>query len=318
MRAGVEEIAAFFEAHPEVPGQLGHDAIQCFLDTSRGAEEPLESRCRDLARQWFDAAASTAADDYGELLPFAVSAHELFGNAPRTRRLQEAVNDGVGPLDDMLGYAWRDGDDYELLQWLVCLLDAQATPGLRLPPDVAPFGHAVWRRLLVHPFVHAADCDAGAMDDAFYDAAYLATHIGYVPTGYGRHRLRASDHPRLFHYLRANFDAVLGMGELDLVAEFVDLFRQAGTDVHLVERGTKHLLALHERAGAWMAHVEAWDDDDPSPYDLVHKAWTGVAGVRNRQTSPRGPYRDAFERWCLTEAPPGGVVSICTSGPAEV
>ncbi len=298
----MEELASYFEEHPDVPAQLGHDALQCFLDTSRGAPEPLHARCRDLARQWFDSAASTVADDYGELLPFAVSAHELFGNDPRTRRLREAVNDGVGPLSDVLGYDWHEGDDYELLQWLVCLLDAQATPGLRLPPDVTRFGPAVWRRLLAHPFVHAVDCDMGAMDDTFYDAAYLATHLGYVPTGYGRHQLREADHPRLFHYLRANFDAVLEMGELDLVGEFVDLFRQAGTDANLVGRGTEHLLALHARAGSWMAHVEAWDEGEPSAYDVVHKAWTGIAGVRPRRVPSHSLYRVAFEEWCLADA----------------
>lgn len=299
VHAGVEEIASYFDAHPDVPALLGHDGLQCFLDTARGAPVPLRHRCNDLARQWFDPVVEWVAEDYGALLPFVVTAHELFGDGPRTLQLRETVNDLVAPVDELIGHDWQQGSDYQLLLWLVCLLDAAAVPGVQLPPDLARFAPRVWQRLVDHPFVDAADCEQGAMSDAFYDAAYVATHIGYVPTGYGRHRLREADHPRLFAYLRRNFDAVLQMGELDLVAEFVDLFRQAGTDAPLVGRGTEHLLALHEQAGSWMGHTEPWDELEPPPYDLVHKAWTGIAGVRRRALIDHGPYREAFERWCL-------------------
>jgi len=60
------------------------------------------------------------------------------------------------------------------------------------------------------------------------NTAYLATHIAYIPTGYGRHPIYIADAPELYHFLRQNLLCGDGNGELDMVAEFADLFRQYG------------------------------------------------------------------------------------------
>jgi hypothetical protein len=47
-----------------------------------------------------------------------------------------------------------------------------------------------------------------------------------------------------------------------------------------------------------MAHREYNESDRPTPYDLVHKPWTGVAGVRVRVPEPsvEGTYGGVFRR----------------------
>jgi hypothetical protein len=93
------------------------------------------------------------------------------------------------------------------------------------------------------------------------------------------------------------------MGELDLLAEFVDLFRQYGCterdDLQLRD-GTRYLLKLFHTAGDhWMAHREPNEKAKVSDYDAVHKAWTGMAGVRVRVPEPAKPgtYGGVVRRW---------------------
>ena len=150
-----------------------------------------------------------------------------------------------------------------------------------------------------YPLIGARHYEEAANDYTFYDTAYLATHIGYVPTGYGRHALAIEDSPSLYRFLRENFYPVLEMGELDLVAEFVDLLRQYGlteeTDIQ-VRHGTRHLLRLYAAAGGWMQHRESYESAESNPYDLIHKPWTAVAGVRRRVPEARigGSYAAVF------------------------
>jgi hypothetical protein len=47
--------------------------------------------------------------------------------------------------------------------------------------------------------------------------------------------------------------------------------------------GTRYFLRLYHAAGVrWMAHRESYEEKQLSDYDAVHKAWTGMAGVRAR------------------------------------
>ncbi len=101
------------------------------------------------------------------------------------------------------------------------------------------------------------------------------------------------DAPALYRFLRENFYAVLERGELDLVAEFVDLFRQYGctedNDLQ-VRDGTRYLLKLFHGAGDhWMAYREPDEPTKTSDYDAIHKAWTGMSGVRVRVPEPAEP-----------------------------
>ena len=165
------------------------------------------------------------------------------------------------------------------------------------------FIEKTWRFFERHPFKGAAAYPDGENNNDFYHTAYLATHLAYVPTGYGRYPIYVRDSPPLYQFLRDNFYAVLEIGELDLVAEFVDLFRQYGcterNDLQ-VRDGTRYLLGLfHAAGGRWMAHREPYEEKDISEYDLIHKPWTGMSGLRPRipESPEPGTYGAAVRSW---------------------
>ena len=199
-------------------------------------------------------------------------------------------------------YPDRDFIDqlYELVLWSIVFTEAQLVPGLELPDGARELLPKFWGFLSRYPLVDARIYADGAYDGTFFNTAYLATHIGYIPTGYGRNPIYVEDAPYLFRFLRENFYAVLEMGELDLVAEFVDLFRQYGcteqNDLQ-VRDGTRYLLKLFHAAGdSWIAHREPYEKSELDEYDLMHKPWTGVGGVRVRVVEPpvEGTYGRVF------------------------
>jgi hypothetical protein len=60
------------------------------------------------------------------------------------------------------------------------------------------------------------------------------------------------------------------------------------------------LLTLFHRAGdRWMAHREPYELMAVSDYDAVHKAWTGMSGVRVRSPEPAvaGTYGAIVRQW---------------------
>ena len=101
-------------------------------------------------------------------------------------------------------------------------------------------------------------------------------------------------------FIRENFYPVMAMGELDLFAEFVDLLRQYGCDATndvQVRDGTRYLMGLYRKAGkSWIAHRESYEEGDVEPYELVHKPWTAIAGIKRRRWDPaaRGSYGAIF------------------------
>jgi hypothetical protein len=93
------------------------------------------------------------------------------------------------------------------------------------------------------------------------------------------------------------------MGELDMTAEFVDLFRQYGctedNDLQLRD-GTRYLLKLfHSAGGSWIAYREPHEPATIGDYNAVHKAWTGMSGVRARlpEAAAPGTYGGIVRGW---------------------
>ena len=189
--------------------------------------------------------------------------------------------------------------------WSIEFIDAQTVPSLDLPQGLRAFPQKVWQSLENYPLVGAHEYPDGAANKTFYETAYLATHMAYIPTGYGRYALYVEDSPNLYSFLRENFYPVLDLGELDLVAEFADLFRQYGcseeNDLQLRD-ATRYLLSLFHAAGdRWMAHREPDETAVISDYDTVHKAWTGIGGVRARipETPQPGNYGSVVREWLV-------------------
>lgn len=195
-------------------------------------------------------------------------------------------------------------DVFDLVIWSLLFIEAELVPGLELPAEARDFSPALWRFLENYPLIGASAYQDGAWNEDFIDTAYLATHIAYIPTGNHRHPIYVEDSPSLYRFLRENFYAVLEMGELDLVAEFVDSFRQYGcteeNDLQ-VRDGTRYLLKLFHAGGdRWMTYREPDEtDEDVDDYDAIHKAWTGILGVRVRVLEPaeQGTYGGVVRRW---------------------
>ena len=193
---------------------------------------------------------------------------------------------------------------FDLVIWSLLFIEAELYPDIEMPDESREFSPTLWHFLDDYELEGASAFDDGAWDENFIDTAYLATHIAYIPTGNNRYPIYVSDSADLYRFHRENFYPVLAMGELDLVAEFVDSLRQYGCtpeNDRQVRDGTRYLLDLfHDLGDSWMAYREPGETDaDVENYDLVHKAWTGVLGVRARVLEPSAPgtYGGVVRRW---------------------
>jgi len=298
--------------------------VEVFIDASYGAEAmPIfQERAQSQARQMLGVVVapyliSKERYDCGrwaELVTLVVYQWALDPQGEATTQLVESANQAWATCENLteaMGSSFRDTladpkahNDaiYDLVMWSITLTEAQLVPSLDLAPDAPSLLPLLWKYLANYPIPEARHKKNGANDPAAYDGAYLATHIAYIPTGYGRHPITREMAPWLYRYLRANFYSVLEMGELDLVGEFVDLFRQYGCSEHndrQLRDGSRHLLELYAAAGQrWMSHRESYETPESNPYDLIHKPWTAVAGLRLRTPLPsqKGNYGDVVLR----------------------
>jgi hypothetical protein len=327
VQRGLDELTDYFSHRPSTVMHLGEDAVEPFLDATYSAANmlTLQVAARDEGRRVLTALLepsvrrqpeSATCQEYSRLVTFTIYSHALLPASdvriPHMVALTNAAYHACGSLSVAMGYDYRQklaaqelstDDVWDLLMWSITLTDALVVPDLDLPDGSRDLPPALWRFLADYPFVGARAYQKGASDNRFYDTAYLVTHIAYLPTGYGRHPIYIADAPNVYHFLRENFYLVLQMDELDLVAEFVDLFRQYGcterTDLQ-VRDGTRQLLKLfHASDDHWMSYRGPHEPADISEYDTVHKAWTGMAGVRVRvpEAAKPGTYGGVVRQW---------------------
>jgi len=327
VQGGLRELTDFFARKPAAVLALRDNAVEPLIDISYSAGNMprLRTRARDSARgllvQLLEPyrkrnASSVSCKEFPALVDLAIYSHELLPKADRRVSLMAALTNAAygacGSLPAAIGYDYRhtlaspdvsSDDVWNLVMWSITLTDAQLVPELELPPEAADLAPTLWHFLQRYPLAGARTYRDGAFNKKFYDTAYLATHIAYIPTGYGRYPIYIADSPQLYRFLRENFYAVLQMGELDLTAEFVDAFRQYGcterNDVQ-VRDGTRYLLNLFHSAGdRWMAYREPGEPAEITDYDAVHKAWTGISGVRARvpERAAPGTYGAVIRRW---------------------
>jgi len=89
-------------------------------------------------------------------------------------------------------------------------------------------------------------------------------------------------------YLRKHFHAVLKNEDIELVAEFIDVFRSLGQDEKtdpMIRKGTEFLLRTQHSDGSW----GDWKGAD-SYYDAMHITWCAVMGLRRRSFMKGTPY----------------------------
>jgi hypothetical protein len=328
IKTGLDEMIDLYSRRPEAVKALWEDSVGSLIEvTYAGANMPaIEVAARDAARRNLAKliepylrrrSKSASCDEYEKLLPLTIYARNHFpAKDTRTGAMVALTNSAYracGSLKAAMDYDYQKmlktkdtptDDVFDLVIWSLLFIEAQLVPGLELPAEARDFPPALWRYLENYPLVGASAYRDGAWNEEFIDTAYLATHIAYIPTGNHRHPIYVEDSPRLYRFLRENFYAVLQMGELDLVAEFVDSFRQYGCteeDDLQVRDGTRYLLKLFHAGGdRWMTYREPDEtDDEVDDYDAVHKAWTGILGVRVRVLEPaeEGTYGGVVRRW---------------------
>lgn len=326
IRRGLDELNDYYSKRPSAVAALKDDAVDSFIEvTYAAANTPaIQDAAQDGARRILAmliaphlprGSNSVGCDEYESLLPLAIYAHSLYptrdARIATMVTLTNAAYRTCGSLKAAMGYDYRRRLEarnvptehvFDMVIWSVWFTKAQLVPGLELSPAARNLPPALWRFLETYPLIGARAFSDGGSNTKFYDTAYLATHIAYVPTGVHRYPIYVEDSPSLYRFLRQNFYAVLQMGELDLVAEFVDSFRQYGcTELNdlQVRDGTRYLLKLFHAAGdSWISHREPDETGKVDDYDAVHKAWTGMLGVRTRIPEPAE--RDTY----------GGVVRI--------
>lgn len=334
----LDEMITYQAQYPETVVDLWDNSVEAYIDAAyAGTNHPeLTNRALAVAHKhlrilWHPYAIKEQAletcDDTSTALTLLIYAHNLWSMQPQvesskaikkallpiTNRLLSAC----GKLERLLGYKYTqslaaanapNGAVYDMVMWAIMFIDALRIEGLNLPAETGDFIKSLWRYLGTYPTPQAITFTGGANNHTFYDLAYLFTHIGYIPTGYGRHALHRQDGEWLYQFIRSNFYAVMEMGELDLFAEFVDLLRQYGcseSNDKQTRDGARYLLSLYTKAGhSWINHRESYESKASNPYDLLHKPWTAMAGLRIRAFEACTPnsYCDVFRK--LTKPAP--------------
>lgn len=332
IKTGLREMTDLFARHPEAVPELWEDAVGAMIEvTYSSANKPaIDTAARDTARRNLSMLVepylqrteeSAQCSDFEDLLPLAIYAHKFYpSGSTRTAKVTALTNSAYrdcGSLETAIGFDYEEkltDDDisteelFDLVIWSLLFIEAELYPDIELPAESRTFSPTLWQYLDDYELEQASTYEDGAWNQDFIDMAYLATHIAYIPTGNHRHPIYVSDSPNLYRFHRENFYPVLEMGELDLVAEFVDSLRQYGCtpeNDRQVRDGTRYLLKLfHDLGDSWMAYREPGETDaDVGNYDFVHKAWTGVLGVRARVLEPSAPgtYGGVVRRWLPKE-----------------
>jgi hypothetical protein len=288
-------MAGFLEA-PENLRVVGTDAAVIFLAGQNEKSATIRNVSLPLARYQAGRVLSLNAqsslssrDDLFEALwLLSESANLQLPVEPLLTRVSERLKrlptpDSVYAID--LAHLDRvpEADVYELLiDSYVAERAALAHPGLPLTTfrlgKVLPF-------VLGRHYVRYDDDDSDG-HSKFADHAYLATHVAYVLSDYARLKLSPKDLGPLYGYLRSEFPSAIRYGSLELISEFVDVFRILGFDERddMVCQGTRFILDRQRPDGSWGGA------DDGNAYDRIHATWVAVDALRDRTFLEGTPY----------------------------
>ena len=237
-------------------------------------------------------------------------AHRLHHERPANEDLEELRNQLISMLNDSFEECSSDLDEvlenddpwtemikdksqpeeevYSWAMWAIALTEClvMVEDLTKLPEDTPDFVAEVWRYMEHYDipdhrdYVHEEDEDERG---TWVEFAYLATHLQFIPTGYGRHYHYVEDAPYLYHFYRDNFYAAFSHGGHNLVAEFIHLLSTYGCTVHndlQLRHGVRYMLHLYKEAGhSFVNHREAWESQIINDYEKVHKPWKGIASV---------------------------------------
>jgi len=298
---GTAWMAGFLEDPKNLSG-LGTDAPVIFLAGQNARSAAVREISLPLARYQAGrllplvtaSALSSRSDLFDALWLLSESANLKLPTEPlltnvRERLLRLPTPESIYAID--LAHLDRipEDDVYELLiSSYVAERAALAHPELPLTTfrlaKVLPF-------VLSRQYVRYED-DPTEDHSKFLDHAYLATHVAYVLSDYARLKLSPEDLGPLYGYLRSEFPSAIRYGSLELIAEFVDVFRILGFDDRddMVCQGTRFLLENQLPNGGW----GGWEDGG-KPYDQIHATWVAVDALRDRNFLADSPYAKLIE-----------------------
>ena len=306
---GTAWMAGFLEDLENLRG-LGTDAAVIFLAGQNASSATVRDLSLPLARYeagrvlslFSDSALSSRSDLFEALWLLSESANLQLPVEPllthvRERLLRLPTPESIYAID--LAHLDRvpEDDVYELLiDSYIADRAALAHPELPLTTfrlgKVLPF-------VLSRPYVRYED-DPSQNHSKFVDHAYLATHVAYVLSDYARLKLSPEDLGPLYGYLRSEFASAIRDGSLELIAEFVDVFRLLGFDDRddMVCQGTRWILERQLPDGGWGG------SKDGKPYDQIHSTWVAVDALRDRDFLEGTPYAKFIKSLGpLTKAP---------------
>jgi len=306
---GTAWMAGFLEDPEHLKG-LGADAAVIFLAGQNARSATVRGLSLPLARYQAGrllplvtaSALSSRSDLFEALWLLSESATLQIPTEPLLTRVSERLlrlptPESVYAID--LAHLDRvpENDVYELLiDSYVADRAALAHPELPLTTfrlgKVLPF-------VLSRHFVRYED-DHSEGHGTFADHAYLATHTAFVLSDFARLELSPEDLGPLYGYLRSEFPSAIRYGSLELIAEFVDVFRILGFDDRddMVCQGTRFLLDRQLPNGGW----GGWEDGNA--YDQIHATWVAVDALRDRNFPEGSPYATFIKSLGpLTKAP---------------
>jgi len=335
---GLDELIEFFDtADEDRIRKLGTDAINSLFDYVIGSGDAPKFHQKALDSAIKVLYISTKMLVGEEVADFATECSHMYQKFKITgygNRLQleqpddaelkelqdelvENLNESIHACSDDLNEVldndvpWRvslrnknkgESEVYNWAMWAIAITECLVIHELDLPEDSPDFVADVWRYFEDYGL---PDYHEDFEDDrgSWVELAYLATHLQFVPTGYGRHYHYVKDAPYLYHFYRDNFFVAFERGGHDLVAEFIDMIGTYGCTVEndiQLRHGVRYMLHLYKEAGhSFVKHRERWESRILEDYDRIHKPWTGIASVMTEscfEPEVPGSYGHAFRQ----------------------
>uniref|UniRef100_A0A7S3QCC1 Uncharacterized protein n=1 Tax=Chaetoceros debilis TaxID=122233 RepID=A0A7S3QCC1_9STRA len=323
-RLGVDAVNSLFDyvvtseqETPEFYRKALHEAIRVIKITTRSYMEEYEDSCDSNEAFTLMKYVGYADDLHKASLPQGGDKQLKHIRDKLVKKLQNIIDECDSNLGFLIGdIHWREKlNDYsldsgEVYEWnlgAIALNQCMTIPDLSMPVDTKEFVAKVWRYFYDYDIPGFLDYelrgDNRSATDSWVDMAYLATHVAYIPTGYGRHYQYLTESPHLYHFCRESFYAAMEEGGHDLAAEFVDMLKIYGcteeNDIQ-VRHGVRYIMSLYKEAGNSFVNHREEGASAPSDYDTIHKPWTGIAALwkydRSMSFEPENPgsYGDMF------------------------
>jgi hypothetical protein len=284
---GLDWLEAFLDDDRHL-ADLGSDAVEIFLEAGMSAPSAaLRQRCLTAANRY----AAKLLPSY--LREGALQDHGNLANAwilvARSEELKLPLDELIVKLAARMQSITTFPEEYD-----VNAADAATVP----VPDLTMFvvhSYLLEKLRTVRPEIRSLlqfrEVLARLNDDAFWPGAtededfpvehgYIATHVYYALNDYGRLPVSPRDAPAAWDFMRRELTHALAEDEMELVAEFIDVFRSAGLSESNDQEmctATQQLLAAQNADGSWGTSTA-----NEESYDAVHPTWTAVDALRAR------------------------------------